>query len=57
LDLTANQFRKIKQYEEIKGNLQVVAVLANLAVRTDRRKKGYAKKLLKSCEITAEVGH
>ena len=55
LDRQANQLRKIKRYEEINQQMEVAIVLANLAILPEKRNKGYARLLLKSCEAYAEV--
>ncbi len=36
-------------------SMDIALVLANLAIRPDRRKLGYAKLLLRSCAAIAEV--
>ena len=42
------------QVDSLKSQEGLVMVLANLAIRRDKRKLGYAKKLIKSCEDMAE---
>eukprot|EP00981_Chlorochromonas_danica_P012687 scaffold5259_cov168-Ochromonas_danica.AAC.3 len=54
LDRKAKQLRKIRKYEEMKGEMEVVVVLSNLAIKSTKRKRGLAKFLLKAAEAIAQ---
>lgn len=57
LNLEARKLTKVRSTVAVDPEReQVVLVLANLAVRVDRRKSGIGKSLLASCDSFVEVG-
>lgn len=57
LNLEARKLTKVRSTVAVDPEReQVVLVLANLAVRVDRRKSGIGKSLLASCDSFLEVG-